>query len=242
MFYYGYDLAKSKVLPVTTLVVLQPGYLPWLGYFDQMQQADIFVHLDDVSFDKHGWRNRNQVKGPKGASWLTVPILHSGRFGQSILDVEIDYRRDWQRKHLATLRQFYARAPFVETVIPQLIPLIERRWERLVDLDLAIVDWLASTLGITTPCFRSSQLGIAGERSDRLLSLCQNFAATRYLSGSAARDYLDVDKFSEAGIQVVWQDYAHPTYRQQHGSFVAYLSTIDLILNEGPASLGILSS
>jgi hypothetical protein len=227
---------------VTTLVVLQPGYLPWLGYFDQMQRADIFVHLDDVQFDKHGWRNRNQVKGPKGANWLTVPILHSGRFGQSVLDVEVDYRRDWQRKHLATLRQSYSRAPFVDAVMPQLNPILERHWDRLVHLDLAIIEWLALTLGISTPCFRASQLGIAGERSDRLLSFCLHFGATRYLSGGAARDYLDVDKFSKAGVEVVWQDYAHPTYRQQHGPFVAYLSTIDLLLNEGPASLGILSS
>jgi hypothetical protein len=227
---------------VTTLVVLQPGYLPWLGYFDQMRRADIFVHLDDVQFDKHGWRNRNQVKGPKGASWLTVPVLHSGRFGQSVLDVEIDYRRDWQRKHVATLQQFYARAPFIKAVIPQLSPILEKRWDRLVDLDLAVIDWLALSLGISTPRFRSSQLGITGERSDRLLSLCRHFGATRYLSGSAARDYLDVDKFSKAGVRVLWHDYTHPAYRQQHGPFVAYLSTIDLLLNEGPASISILSS
>jgi hypothetical protein len=227
---------------VTTLVVLQPGYLPWLGYFDQMRRADIFVHLDDVQFDKHGWRNRNQIKGAKGANWLTVPILHSGRFGQCVLDVEIDYRRDWQRKHLATLRQSYARAPFVDAVIPALSPLLERHWDRLVDLDLAIIEWLALALGISTRCFRASQLGIAGERSDRLLSLCLHFGATRYLSGSAARDYLDVDKFSNAGVDVIWQDYAHPTYRQQHGTFVTHLSVVDLLLNEGPASLGILSS
>jgi hypothetical protein len=227
---------------VTTLVVLQPGYLPWLGYFDQMQRADIFTHLDDVQFDKHGWRNRNQVKGPKGANWLTVPVLHSGRFGQPVMEVEIDYRRDWPRKHLTSLRQFYARAPFVDAVLSQLSPLLERRWDRLVDLDLAVVEWLARTLGISTPCFRASQLGITGERSDRLLSLCRHFGATRYLSGSAARDYLDVEKFSKGGVEVIWQDYVHPVYRQQHGAFVSYLSTIDLLLNEGPASLTILSS
>jgi len=227
---------------MTTLVVLQPGYLPWLGYFDQMRRADIFVHLDDVQFDKHGWRNRNRVKSPQGDSWLTVPILHTGRFGQTILDVRIDRKSNWQRKHLATIQQFYARAPFIETIAPQFGSLIAGDWERLVDLDLAIIDWLALTLGISTPRFRSSQLGIAGERSDRLLALCGHFGATRYLSGSAARDYLDVDKFAEAGVEVVWQDYAHPVYRQQHGPFIPYLSTIDLVLNEGPASISYLSS
>lgn len=228
--------------PVTTLVVLQPGYLPWLGYFDQMRRADIFVHLDDVQFDKHGWRNRNQVKGPKGASWLTVPILHSGRFGQTVLDVQIDRSSNWQRKHLATIQQFYARAPFIGAISPEFGTLLAKDWDRLVDLDLAIVEWLALKLGISTPCFRASQLGIVGERSERLLLLCRHFGATRYLSGSAARDYLDVDKFAKAGVEVVWHDYSHPVYRQQHGPFVAYLSTIDLVLNEGPASINLLSS
>lgn len=222
---------------MTTLVVLQPGYLPWLGYFDQMKRADIFVHLDDVQFDKHGWRNRNQVKGPKGASWLTVPILHAGRFGQTVLDVEIDRTSNWQRKHLATIQQFYARAPFVDTIAPQFGSLLAEGWDKLVDLDLAVIDWLALTLGISTPRFRASQLGIVGERSDRLLSLCIHFGATRYLSGSAARSYLDVDKFARAGIEVLWQDYAHPVYRQQHGPFIAHLSAIDLVLNEGPGSI-----
>src|SRR5436305_11804238 len=105
---------------VTTLVVLQPGYLPWLGYFDLMHKADVFVHYDDVQFDKHGWRNRNRIKGPNGEVWLTVPVLHTGRFGQSVLEVEIDERQNWQRRHLATLTQSYARAPFIERVLPRL--------------------------------------------------------------------------------------------------------------------------
>jgi hypothetical protein len=227
---------------VTTLVVLQPGYLPWLGYFDQMRQADVFVHLDDVQFDKHGWRNRNQVKSPNGSCWLTVPVLHSGRFGQAILDVEIDYRRNWQRKHLSTLTQFYAHAPHLDAVIAELTPILETRWTKLVELDLAIVDWIAARIGIATRRFRSSQLGVGGDRNERLLSLCRYFGATRYLSGNAARDYLDESRFLDIGVQVKWHDYAHPVYRQQHGDFSAYMSTIDLILNEGPASLAILSS
>lgn len=222
---------------MTTLVVLQPGYLPWLGYFDQMRRADVFVHLDDVQFDKHGWRNRNRVKGPKGVSWLTVPVLHSGRFGQAILEVQIDRRNNWRHKHLATVRQLYAKAPFLQTMGPQLASLLERDWERLVDLDLALVDWLALTLDISTPRVRSSQLGIMGERNERLLSLCEHFGATRYLSGSAARSYLNVQEFDRAGVEVVWHDYVHPVYPQQHGSFVSHLSALDFVLNRGPGPI-----
>jgi len=226
---------------VKTLVVLQPGYLPWLGYFDLLRKADVFVHYDDVQFDKHGWRNRNRVKGPKGAIWLTVPVLHHGRGGQTILDVEIDDRRDWRRKHLSTIGQLYAHTPFVEAILPRLREIIERPWPRLVDLDLALIDWLAAETGIPTPCYRASELDIGGNRIERLVNLCKHFGASRYISGNAARDYLDVTRFASAGIEVLWHDYAHPTYAQQHGEFVPYLSVLDLVLNAGARSLSVLS-
>jgi hypothetical protein len=226
---------------VKTLVVLQPGYLPWLGYFDLLSKADVFVHYDDVQFDNHGWRNRNRVKGPKGAIWLTVPVLHHGRGAQSILDVEIDDRRDWRRKHLSTIGQLYAHATFVDSILPRLREIIERPWPRLVDLDLALIDWLAEEIGISTPCYRASQLDIGGDRIERLVNLCKYFGASRYISGNAARDYLDVTRFAAAGIDVVWHDYAHPTYAQQHGEFVPYLSVLDLVLNAGARSLSVLS-
>ena len=224
-----------------TLVVLQPGYLPWLGYFDLLSKADVFVHYDDVQFDKHGWRNRNRVKGSKGAIWLTVPVLHHGRGGQSILDVEIDDRRDWRRKHLSTICQLYAHAPFVDDILPRLREIIEQPWRRLVDLNLALIDWLAAQIGIATPCYRASKVDIGGNRIERLVNLCKNFGASRYISGNAARDYLEVAQFAAAGIEVVWHDYAHPTYAQQHGEFVPYLSVLDLVLNAGARSLSILS-
>jgi hypothetical protein len=226
---------------VTTLVVLQPGYLPWLGYFDLMHRADVFVHYDDVQFDKHGWRNRNRIKGPKGPLWLTVPVRHSGRAGQPILEVEIDDRQDWRRKHLASIGQLYARAPFLPTLLPRLQGVLGEPYARLVDLDLALAGWLATELGIDTACHRASKLGIGGERNDRLLNLCRHFGATRYLSGNAAKDYLDIPRFAAAGIEVVWHDYAHPTYPQLHGAFASHLSVLDLLLNIGADSLARLS-
>lgn len=226
---------------MTTLVVLQPGYLPWLGYFDLMRRADVFVHYDDVQFDKHGWRNRNRIKGPKGAIWLTVPVRHGGRSGQSILDVEIDDRQDWRRKHLASIGQLYARAPFLPAVLPRLREVLERPCRRLVDLDLAVAAWLAAELGIATPCHRASELGVGGDRNERLLNLCQHFGATRYLSGNAAQDYLDVELFRAAGVEVGWHDYVHPTYPQLHGAFASHLSVLDLLLNVGEASLATLA-
>jgi len=235
------DRLSRKGTLVTTLVVLQPGYLPWLGYFDLMQKADIFVHYDDVQFDKNGWRNRNRVKGAKGAVWLTVPVRHSGQSGQSILDVEIDNRQDWRRKHLATVTQAYGRAPFADKLVPKLRQILERPWPLLVNLDLTLIDWLAAELAIATPRHRSSALGISGDRNERLIDLCMHFGANRYLSGNAAQDYLEPERFAAAGIEVVWHDYTHPSYQQLHGAFEPYLSVLDLMLNAGGQSRAILS-
>src|SRR5262245_54186546 len=102
-----------------TLAVLQPGYLPWLGFFDQLLRSDVFVLSDDVQFDKHGWRNRNRVKSPTGPVWLTVPVRHKGLGFPSILDVEIVPGR-WAGKHISTLKQLYTRAPFAKRYLPEL--------------------------------------------------------------------------------------------------------------------------
>ena len=225
-----------------TLVVLQPGYLPWLGFFDQMRRADVFVYYDDVQYDKHGWRNRNRVKSPAGPHWLTVPVRHHGLGQPRIMDVEIDSRAPWARKHVGTLRQFYARAPFGQLYLPELEALLERSWTRLIDLDVAVVAMMAKWLKLSPEIHLASALGVDGEQSGRLLALCRHFGATRYLSGSAARDYLDVPLFERHGVAVEWQDYRHPTYPQQHGEFVPYLSAIDLLLNCGEESRAILES
>ncbi len=235
MFALGQHAYARKV------VVLQPGYLPWVGYFDQMMRADIFVHYDDVQFDKHGWRNRNRIKSPSGSPyWLTVPVRHGGLGRLQILDVEIDNRTAWARKHIGTIRQFYARAPFVSRYLPELEEVLHARWDRLVDLNLAVTDLIRRWLGIKCETVRSSQLGISGGRTERLVAICRHFGADCYLSGNAAITYLDVGQFAPQGITVEWQDFVHPIYKQQHGEFVPYLSVIDLILNCGEESADVI--
>lgn len=219
---------------MTTLVVLQPGYLPWLGFFDQMRRADIFIYYDDVQFDKHGWRNRNRVKGPNGPQFLTVPVLHSGRHGQAINETRIDNARPWARTQMRTIRQLYARAPHLDPYAGQLQEVLERPWDSLLELDMAVVALMCRWLDINTPILRSSELGVGGDKSGRLLGFCQKLGADCYLSGASARDYLDVSLFQDAGITVEWQDYAHPVYAQLHPPFVSHLSALDLVLNLGP--------
>lgn len=225
-----------------TLVVLQPGYLPWLGFFDQLIRSDIFVFYDDVQFDKNGWRNRNRIKTPAGPHWLTVPVRIKS-LGQSILDTEIDNRQPWARKHLGSIRQFYPQAPYLERYLPELEDLLlGHHWQLLIDLDIAVIKLFCGWLGIERPMFRSSELEINGTRSERLLNLCGHFGANRYLSGNAAQSYLDVDLFARHGIEVEWQDYSHPVYPQQHGEFIPYLSILDLWLNCGDESVSLIAA
>jgi hypothetical protein len=223
-----------------TLVVLQPGYLPWLGFFDQLLRSDVFVYYDDVQFDKEGWRNRNRIKSVSGPMWLTVPVLHTGRHGQRIMDVEINNDPPWPKKHLASIWQSYAKAPFRDRYYPELEAVLKAPHHSLAELDIAIVELMCRWLGIERRLERSSRLGIGGEQSSRLLNLCKHFGADRYVSGDAAKDYLDVPLFEDNGVQVEWQSYQHPSYQQLHGDFVPYLSTLDLIFNMGPESLSII--
>jgi hypothetical protein len=218
---------------MTTAVVLQPGYLPWLGFFDQLNRSDVFVYYDDVQYDKHGWRNRNRIKTQSGPLWLTVPVRHGGDGFPRILDVEIDTRTAWARKHVASIRQAYARAPFLATYMPALEELLHRKWERLVDLDIACAALMAEWFGLERRIERSSTLDVGGDRTERLVNICRRFGASKYVSGDSARSYLDVPMFERHGIRVEWQQYVHPVYPQLHGGFVSHLSALDLLLNCG---------
>jgi WbqC-like protein family len=226
---------------VTTLAALQPGYLPWVGYFDLMRRADIFVSYDHVQFDKHGWRNRNRIKCAHGVQWLTVPVRHRGLGPQRLLDVRIDDTRPWARKHITSLQQCYASARYAGDYLPALAEVLLQPWRSLVELDLAVASLMCRWLGLDGRVVRSSELELHGDRSQRLLDLCHRFGATRYLSGESAKVYLDVELFAAGGVSVEWQAYVFPAYPQRHGEFVPYLSAIDLILNCGPDSATVLA-
>lgn len=224
-----------------TCVVLQPGYLPWLGFFEQMQRADEFVYLDDVQFDKHGWRNRNRIKGPGGPQWLTVPVRVAGLNQPLIHDVEIDATQArWATRHVQALKTNYGPCPFFDWLMPDLEALLMQPWTHIADLDIAVAGRLCEKLGLTRQTHRSSALGATGGRCTRLIEICRKLACDHYYSGAAARDYMDVPAFEQAGITVHFQDYVHPTYSQRYGPFVSHLSIVDLLFNCGPRSLEIL--
>lgn len=233
-------MAEPK--PNRTLVVLQPGYLPWLGFFNQLWRSDTFVFYDDVQYDKHGWRNRNRIRTPEGAHWLTVPVRHRGLQKPLIKDVRIEAGHPWARKQIGTIRQHYRTAPFADRYLPELESMLHRRWEWLVDLDLALIEWMAGAFGIRRDTHLASELNVGGGKSERLVNICRHFGATHYLSGASAREYLDPTVFEAAKIEVVWQDFQHPVYPQRYEGFVPYLSALDLLLNVGDESLPLIAS
>lgn len=225
------------------VAIHQPELLPWLGFMDKLRQCDVFVLLDHVPFEKNYFQNRNRIRTatPQGWSWLTVPVLLKGRFGQPIDEVAIDHRRDWRAKHLKTLAQHYHAAPAFPRYWPSLAAHYERSPERLVDFSLPLIGWLVESLGLDTPVVRSSELGVSGTRSALLLAICRKLSATEYLSGISGRDYLDVASFQRAGIAVRFQEFHHPIYRQCYQPFVPALSAVDLLFNYGEEAREILA-
>lgn len=223
------------------LVVLQPSFLPWLGYLDQYLWADVFVLYDDTQFDKHGWRNRNRILTSSGIGWLTVPVKTRGQSKPLNLDIRIDNLRGWRRKMLATLRQSYTKTPYFDRYFPGLETILSRPWETLFELNLESFRWLTESLELPWKVVRSSGLNVSGKRTRRLVALCRELGASDYLTGNAARAYLNERLFEEAEIRVHWHNYRHPHYFQGPQDFVPYLSAVDLLFREGPRTVSILS-
>jgi len=223
------------------LVVLQPSFLPWLGHLDQYCWADKFVLYDDVQFDKHGWRNRNRILTGNGIQWLTVPVLTKGKEMPLVRDVLIDNSTPWRKKMLESIRQAYSKTPYFDWLYPRLVAWLEQDCTLLLDLDVEGLKVLTEMLGQPWKAVLSSQLGVEGRKTERLVGICQALAATDYLTGDAAREYLDESQFEAAGVRVHWHSYQHPEYRQRGKEFVPYLSVIDLMFWNGPDSAAILA-
>jgi hypothetical protein len=226
------------------IAISQPAYLPWLGYFDLIDQVDSFVLLDSVQFEKQSWQQRNRIKTPTGLQWLTVPVVFRGHFGQRIVDVKI---RDlkFTRNHLRAIELNYRRAPFFQRYFPEFAEILQScSGEMLQQLTHQLILWFSGALGVRTKILKSSELEAEGKRSELLVGLCRLFRAEFYLSplGSAAYLMDDLQLFSHAGIEVGFQHYEHPKYRQLFPPFQSHASILDLIFNEGENSLSIMRS
>jgi WbqC-like protein family len=226
---------------VATVAIHQPQYMPWLGYLAKWADADVFVFLDTVQYEKNGWQNRNRIKTTAGPRWLTVPV--HARLGTPIADVTLDDAQRWRPRHLRAIEHAYGAAPYLACHHDALARLYETAWTHLAPLAAATAEWLARAVGVRTPVQRASGLGVtATEPTERLIALCAAVGADTYLAGRDGARYMDLERFATAGIRVLYQDYTHPVYTQLHGEFVPNCSALDLLLTHGDDALGILRS
>ncbi|HEV2397047.1 MAG TPA: WbqC family protein [Candidatus Sulfotelmatobacter sp.] len=227
------------------IAICQPTYLPWLGYFDLMDQVDAFVLLDNVQFEKQSWQQRNRIKTPTGLQWLTVPVVFRGRLGQMIRDVEIR-EVDFGKTHLRAIELNYGRTRFFTTFFPQVAPLIGEVAEgmRLADLNLRLLQWITGILGIRTELLLASSLGVEGKRTKLLSEICQKLGAKEYVSPIGSANYLvhELRVLNDAEVDTFFHNYVHPEYEQRFPPFLPFASVIDLIFNEGTRATEIIRS
>jgi len=222
---------------VNCLSAHQPAYLPWLGYFEKIARANVFVYLDTVQFEKNSFTNRNRIHSANGPLWLTVPVLQKGHIGATMQTLEIDDSQPWREKHLKAIALSYRKAPGFAGKFARLEPLYCGMGMTLADFCWAQLQFWLQELGITqTQVVRASDLPPMGKKSDLVLDLCRHFGAQRYLSGKLGRDYLDEASFGRDGIEVQYQDYRCAPYPQLHGArasgeFVPALGIVDAWMN-----------
>lgn len=221
----------------------QPAYLPWLGYIHKIALSDIFVLLDEVQFEKNSFTNRNKIWSANGEVMLTVPLLTKGYKDKPLCIVEINNTENWSTKHWKTLEQNYRKALFFARYAPWLESVYTKKWETIVSLTAAMLNFFLADMNISTKIIRQSELGLESRKHELVLDLCKRTNAQIYISGKLGRNYLDIVPFQNAGMEVYFQDYQHPKYVQQNGKndFMPFLGVIDLLMNVGPEkALGVI--
>jgi hypothetical protein len=223
------------------VTIHQPHYLPWLGYLHRMAQADLFVVLDHVQFERGNYQNRTRVRVNGAPHWLTVPVeQHSQK--ERIADKRVENRLDWARAHFETLRRAYASTGHFSAYAADLRAVYSTQWERLTDLNDALLEILRRAFDIRTPLVKSSTLGVGGHKSELVLNICRAVGAKGLLVGlGGSREYLDRAAFASAGIELRFQEFRHPEYTQRGSApFTPGLSAVDLLFNCGAASRDVL--
>lgn len=221
------------------VAIHQPQFMPWLGYFDKMDSCDVFVLLDNVQYKKNEYQNRNRIKTSNGWQWLTVPASY--KFPQKINEVMIDNRVNWQKKHLYSLQTNYGKSPCFEKYINHFKDFYDRQWDLLSEANIASVMLLRGLLDMKSDIVIASEIGgLSDEPNQRLIDICKRLGADTYLAGKDGKTYMDSNMFRHVGIDVIFQEFNHPIYKQLFNEFEYSMSVIDLIFNCGDESMDII--
>ena len=216
------------------IAIVQSNYIPWKGYFDLIAAVDEFIIYDDMQYTRRDWRNRNQIKTPQGREWLTVPVKVKGKYHQLIRETEID-DVEWASTHWKILAQNYRSAPHYEEISALIEPVyLKCQHTHLSSLNQQLIEVICTYLGITTKISQSSDYRLIDGKSERLADLCAQAGANEYVSGPAAKDYIEKHFFDDRHINLTWFDYdGYPEYPQLWGEFVHGVTILDLLFNCG---------
>ena len=213
--------------------IIQSNYIPWRGYFDFIDDVDLFIIHDDLLFTRD-WRNRNYIKVGDSRQWLTVPVTFSYADKTLICDTKISYEKDWISTHLNRLQATYRAAPYFNLYFTPLKELFLTKPQTISELNLKLITWIAECLGITTQIRMSSEFSPEGTKTERLIGILKRAQATHYLSGPAADAYLDKEMFKAAEIKLSYKQYSYPSYPQFNEPFIGEVSVLDLLFHTGP--------
>lgn len=214
-----------------TVVIHQPDFIPYLGFFHRLLSADLFMILDDVQFLRRGWHHRDMIKTKDGEKWITLGIKKAPQ-NTKINEIYLN-NENWQKQHLNVIKQNYIKAEYFEEIYPFIEKLYNQKYKMMIDINLASIKMLLELFDISIQINFSSKFRVETKSNQLLADLLLKTDATHYLSGVGAKDYFDKIPFEKANIEVIWQDFKHPVYPQINGEFIPYLSSIDLLFNCG---------
>lgn len=232
------------MIDLKTTAIMQPTFLPWVGYFALIDRVDEFIYLDHVQFDKRSWQQRNKIKTPNGSIWVTVPVVTKGLSGQSIADVVINQSNpDFPEKLIRSIEHNYKKAPFFSQYSPEVFALLRQEGISLRDLNCSLIDFYCGVVGIEAPKKFSSSMSVDGNKAALLVDICQKVDTNVYISPKGSENYISCSSdFDEAGIVVEYFEYEHPVWQQLYGEFDPYMCFLDLLFNVGDEGLEIIRS
>lgn len=219
--------------------IMQPTYIPWLGYFDLIDQVDKFVFLDNVQISRNNWHVRNRIKTAQGELYLTIPVKRlKSKYETMICEAFINYKQPWIKKHLKSVEQAYKKTAYINEVYPVLEEIIRKEEQVLSELNINLIKKISSLLGINKEFIKASELkNISGHKDALVVSICKQLSCDCYISPAGAYVYIEKyapgGEFPKNGISLYYQNYDHPVYNQLYGDFLPNMSIVDLLFNHG---------
>jgi hypothetical protein len=225
------------------IAIMQPTYLPWIGYFALMNEVDQFILLDNVQFEKRSWQQRNKINSNNGEIFLTIPVINHNLRNLCISEVKISTDQNYIKKHINSIKYSYNKSKYFEKYSKEIFRIIEYPHEYLIDLNISLINYFKEILRIDTPLILASSLDTKLKKDSLMYEICEILDASTYIAVEGSRNYLESsNNFKNGKIALDFFDYSHPKYKQSGSNFISHLSVIDLILNHGSHSKDILKS